>query len=178
MLQASFRLISDPVAALRAVAEIVREEAVAPGNWGWEYGRSDFFYENELDRLGIDWDYDDSGFGDLAEPNPADANQMSHFIGIAYISAYEYRESSFSHGTKRQGLVRGNEFGNDQSAKKTDIEVDLGLIAWDMGKALVVNPVSGAYQYSDRTEITTAVQAIGDYDYASSHPIQNWLDSR
>jgi hypothetical protein len=183
LLDYSLLLIDDPVAALRTVSEIVRENAAAPGNWGWEYTNSRFFVLNEVDRLDIEWDFTDSGFGDLAEPDPNDANQMSHFIGIAYVSAYTTRGSTILDNTRSWLMVWGQDRFRGQPERRVDIEVDLGNIASEMGRDLVVNqaplgPGLPWYAQPIRPEVANAINAIQSYDYASEHPFQNWLDTR
>jgi RHS repeat-associated protein len=188
MLNAALGLISDPVAALRAVTEIFRPGIDVPGPWGFEFDKSSFYYEGTLAERGISWTFDDTGFGDLTDP--ASANQISHFIGIAYISAYEHRMAEINpFMTKGDAtlnmdvLVRAHEAQHltTQSAKKTLVEIDLGMIGVELGRDLVVNKapyIPGPSYVQSRPEVSAAISAIESYVYSDEHPLQNWLDSR
>ena len=183
LLNASLRLISNPIAALRAVTEIVRRESGdLTEHYGWAFTESQFFYESYTNER-----FDDSGFGDLTDP--VHANQVSHFIGISYISAYTWREAeiayanndfylplvSMYHEVQMSILIYGNELvptlQGGQSATKTLIEVDLGRIAMELGRDLVVNHVSLS-PYRTSQEVTTAINSITSYSFCDQHPTQ------
>ncbi len=142
-------LNSDPVIALRAASEIVREST--PNGFGWSYGAgSKFFYRQHTNAA-----FDDSGFGDLMDTETP--NQIAHTIGIAYIAAYQKRAGV---GLFTNILVWGNEVGNQQSAKQTYVDRDLGYIAADLGKALVAN---------QSESVSSAVSQIETYNYTEKH---------
>ena len=140
---------SNSVIALRAASEIVREST--PSGFGWSYeAGSKFFYGNHTNA-----EFDDSGFGDLADTGTP--NQIAHTIGIAYIAAFQERDGlGFLTGL----LVWGNEFGKEQSPKQSNIDRDLGYIAADLGNALVTNKSEAA---------SNAVSQIETYNYAERH---------
>ncbi len=150
LLNKSIELNSDPVIALRAASEIVRP--TTPGGFGWSYTTSSkFFYDPYTDAV-----FDDSGFGDLMDTGTS--NQIAHTIGIAYIAAYQERAGLG--GLFTDVLVWGNEVGNKQSAKQTNIDRDLGYIANDLGEALVANQGEA---------VSNAVAQIETYNYDEKH---------
>jgi RHS repeat-associated protein len=157
LINKALELNSDPVIALRAASEIVREST--PNHFGWSYeAGSKFYYRDHTDVQ-----FDDSGFGDLADTETA--NQIAHTIGIAYIAAYQERAGQ---GFLTRALVWGNEIGKNQSAKQTYVDRDLGYIAADLGRDLIAN---------ESEAVSNAISAIGSYNYADAHQIRNWWDS-
>ncbi len=176
----SMELIDNPVAALRAVAEIVRHNTgKGTSIFGWHYSDSKYHFSKwikDSDKSNPNLRFDDSGFGDLADPHGA--NQITHFIGIAYIAGY--REAG---GESRQGsinFVSLNEMKNFRQDQKTNIiENDLGEIAVDMGIALVTE-MSDIISSND--VVDRALTTISNYEYRvpsqyqlpSNHP---WADA-
>ncbi|MGH2542893.1 MAG: RHS repeat-associated core domain-containing protein [Ardenticatenaceae bacterium] len=143
-------LINDPVAALRAVSEIVREETDDRG-LGFGFEKSKFYYVQATSlRIG------DTGFGDLADlilPN-----QVAHFIGEAYVGAFMHRAT----GSAALGevLVWGNEALRlfSQPSQESIIDTALGIIANKLGSGLE------AGREADMA-ISLAVGAIQEYDW-------------
>jgi len=165
----AFQLFDDPLEALKAATQIVRKEVPGRPFFGFALERSVYHYTGFTDfRL------DDTGFGDLRDY--ADRNQVSHFIGEAYISLWVIR-----HSPKRMSLVGfeppglqpgmdgslfiwANEAQNfGQSYHHSNIDYDLGMIsnqmAWDI------------YRTGDTQKaLTTAISSIMSYRYNEQHP--------
>lgn len=155
LINKALELNSDPVIALRAGSEIVR--ASTPDGFGWSYqAGSKFYYRDHTDVQ-----FDDSGFGDLADTEAA--NQIAHTIGIAYIAAYQERGKQ---GFLTRVLVWGNEVGKNQPAKQKNVDRDLGYIAADLGRDMIAGEA-----------VSNAISAIETYSYTDAHPIRNWWDS-
>ncbi len=169
LLNYAFSLNSDPAIALRAATEIVRPGIDVKGNWGFEFSKSKFYYTDYTDAR-----MDNSGFGDLSDVG-VDPNQISHFIGIAYIAAYREREKFTLIPTNI--MVVGNDL--NPFTQQAQVDRDLGYIAADYGEALVVHYESsdmGAYQtqWERKGLLDSSASTIQSYSYAKAHPIKNW----
>jgi len=79
-------LFGDSLLALKSVTALSRPGGVdVPGSWSWEFEQSKGYHDH---------DFDNSGFENLADVTDA-PNQVSHFIGIAYIVLPEFENPSF-----------------------------------------------------------------------------------
>jgi RHS repeat-associated protein len=163
-LGAAFNIFSDPLAALQAATMIVRPGGVqVPGDWGFEFEESEYFYGNiTSQRLG------DTGFGDLRD---RDANQVSHFIGEAYISLWAIESSTSVAGSAVLDgtiFVFGQEAQHPyQSPRQSNIDFDLGMIA---------NRFAGAlHRGADPSDATKkAVSLVVNYNYETAHPVGSY----
>jgi hypothetical protein len=155
-LDRAFQLYEHPLDALRAATAITRPGGVRVlgGRLGFEFPQSEYFYGNfTVKRLG------DTGFGDLQD---VAGNQVSHFIGEAYISLYSlYDSGQVFDGT---AFIFGQEAIHPyQSPRQSNIDFDLGMIANSLARALNggANPTRA---------LVVAVTQIRNYDYETAHP--------
>jgi hypothetical protein len=157
LLEKAYSLFSHPLDALRAATEVTRGGISVPGSWGFEFATSAYFYQFFTPQL-----LGDSGFGDLRDGG----DQVSHFIGEAYISLWARIAT--------RGLVGGTAFVFGQEARnpgqvphQSHIDVDLGMIANGMAGAL--------YGGADPALATSKAMAlIVAYNYSAAHPRGSW----
>lgn len=124
----------DPLIAFKALNMVLNEGIhIDPFNANYEFDKTDDYYYDPF-FTGKN-KYDNSGFGDLADVS-GPANQITHFIGEAYIAYGEMENKGIEKGTNSATwMVWANELKNS-NAGQSKVDRDLGYIAIDFAKNL------------------------------------------
>jgi hypothetical protein len=165
-LQRAFRLYRDPLDALCAATRVVR--GYVPNSFmghdfgfGYDAKSNRYFYERATTKFRLG----DTGFGGFTDWD--DHNQISHFIGEAYISLYQLRKS----GGKDDAtwLVIGNEakgvwdddageFLRGTYGEHASVDIQLGYVAINFARDIYANS-------NPSSALTTAISTIQTSPY-------------